>query len=83
MSVSPLGWLLMVVSDGVEDSNPDSVVVIVAGNNAPLADAGDNATVDEFMLVSLDGSGSNDPDGDSLSYAWEQVVDHRWNCSTT
>lgn len=64
----------LVVNDGVVDSNPDSVVVIIAGNNAPLADAGDDATVDEFMLVALDGSGSNDPDGDSLSsYAWEQI----------
>jgi hypothetical protein len=39
-------------------------------NTTPIADAGSNTTglVDEE--IQLDGSGSSDPDGDSLSYSW-------------
>jgi lysophospholipase L1-like esterase len=39
----------------------------------PLADAGVDQSVNEKTLVTLDGSGSFDPDGASLSYLWEQV----------
>lgn len=42
-------------------------------NRAPRADAGRNQFVDEGAPVELDGSGSVDPDGDGLSYAWRQV----------
>ena len=39
----------------------------------PQADAGDDQSVNESTLVTLDGSGSFDPDGASLSYLWEQI----------
>jgi len=42
-------------------------------NLAPNAVAGSALTVAENSAVTLDGSGSNDPDGDSLSYAWAQT----------
>lgn len=41
-----------------------------AQNNAPTADAGVDQTVDVGAAVSLDGSGSSDDDGDTLSYSW-------------
>jgi hypothetical protein len=40
-------------------------------NRAPAADAGDDATGSVGIPVVLDGSGSSDPDGDELDYAWE------------
>ena len=43
-----------------------------ASNGAPTADAGPDQEVAEALTVSLDGSGSSDIDGDSLTYAWVQ-----------
>ena len=39
-------------------------------NSAPIADAGINQTVSVGETVSLDGTGSADPDGDLLSFQW-------------
>ena len=45
-------------------------------NQAPNADAGPDQTTGQGVVVSLDGSGSNDPDvGDSIAtYTWEQTA---------
>ncbi len=42
-------------------------------NNAPNSIAGSNQTVNSGALVTLNGTQSNDPDGDALSYQWSQV----------
>ena len=43
-------------------------------NRAPVAHAGTAQTVDERTQVTLDGRGSSDPDGDSLTYWWAQIA---------
>ena len=42
-------------------------------NYPPVADAGADFSVDEGQLVTLDGTASSDPDGDSISYSWAQL----------
>jgi K319L-like, PKD domain len=54
-------------ADGKED---DRVPV----DRAPVADAGDHQIVQEDSLVTLDGGGSVDPDGDALVYEWRQTA---------
>ncbi|MCY4263027.1 MAG: PKD domain-containing protein, partial [Candidatus Dadabacteria bacterium] len=42
-------------------------------NRPPEADAGDDMTLEAGATVTLDGSGSSDPDGDDLTYSWTQT----------
>ncbi len=41
-------------------------------NNPPIAKAGSNQSVIEGEMVTLDGSGSNDPDGEITAYVWKE-----------
>jgi uncharacterized protein (TIGR03382 family) len=66
----------LVVSDGMESSQPQTVQVRVNNvNRPPKALANAQATVDERsgLVVTLDGSGSMDADGEQLTYTWAQV----------
>ena len=47
---------------------------LVASNHPPVANAGLDQSVNEAASVTLDGSGKRDPDGDSLTYTWEQIA---------
>jgi len=62
----------LVVNDGQVDSAPDTVVVTVE-NRPPLADAGPDQAVFLGDVVTLDGTGSSDPDDDPLTYFWEFI----------
>jgi serine protease len=42
-------------------------------NNAPVANAGSDQNVNTGSLVTLNGSGSSDPDGDAITYNWSFV----------
>ncbi len=46
------------------------VVTTSSTNKPPIAQAGTNQIIEEGSFVTLDGSGSNDPDGDAISYLW-------------
>ena len=59
----------LVVNDGIESSEPDTVVLNTK-NIRPISEAGKNITVYVGDQVALDGSGSYDADGDKLSYRW-------------
>ncbi len=58
----------LVVNDGETQSDPDWVTINT--NVKPIADAGSDRTVIVDHSVTLDGTGSRDNDGDSLTYKW-------------
>ena len=64
--------LQLIVNDGTVGSAPDTVV-ITTGNRPPVANAGPDQTVTIGSLVNLSGSGSSDPDGSTITYAWTLV----------
>jgi len=47
---------------------------VSGGNNAPTANAGGNQNVTTSSTVTLNGTGSSDPDGTIASYQWTQTV---------
>jgi hypothetical protein len=57
----------------VEDTQnaiSNSATVTVAVNAAPTANAGPDANAVTGQSVTLDGSGSNDPNGDTITFSW-------------
>ncbi|ANU08707.1 Chitinase A precursor [Paraurantiacibacter namhicola] len=59
---------------GTADLVEDTVTITVLANRPPTADAGpDQGPIDSGQTVTLDGTGSADPDGDQLFYTWVQV----------
>ncbi|MEK7153027.1 MAG: Ig-like domain-containing protein, partial [Patescibacteria group bacterium] len=62
-------------TDGTVNSNVATVSISVTPvNDAPVANAGTNQSVDSDSAVTLDGSGSSDADGDALTYQWVQTA---------
>ncbi|MHC4557074.1 MAG: PKD domain-containing protein, partial [Planctomycetota bacterium] len=63
----------LVVTDGEHMSRPDTVLVLV-GNQPPVAETGPNKVAPVPSIISLDGTGSYDPDPmDVLMYNWTQL----------
>ena len=69
----------LTVKDDATQRATDTVTITVRNtdtvpNRAPTASAGADQSVSERAAVTLDGSGSSDPDaGDVLSYKWTQL----------
>ena len=65
----------LLVNDGVVSSTPATVTITTTpGNTAPVANAGPDQTVQLGAMVTLNGSGSSDVDGDRLTYQWTFVT---------
>jgi RHS repeat-associated protein len=62
----------LIVDDGIVASVP-ATVTISTQNRPPVANAGINQTVRLGATIQLNGSGSSDPDGDKLTFAWSFV----------
>ncbi len=53
--------------------NGDDMTFTTPANDPPVANAGPDQSVAPSALVTLDGSGSSDPNGDSFTYSWVQL----------
>src|SRR3954468_18770550 len=63
------------VDDGLLVGAPSIMSLSAPGVNAkPVANAGPNRRVGPNTQVELDGSGSSDPDHETLTYEWSQVA---------
>jgi len=75
-SDTPLKFTLTAKDNkGAESTNPATVTILVKHiNHPPIANASQDQTVNPGYVVSLDGTKSNDPDGDQLNYSWIQTT---------
>jgi hypothetical protein len=68
-----LGFQLTVTDSGGLQSADTCLVNVLWINQPPSANAGPDLSANEGTVVSLNGSGSTDPDGFALNYEWTQT----------
>ena len=59
---------------GLSSSDTVNITVQAVENLAPVADAGEDQSVEGGAVVTLDATGSSDPDGDLITYMWQQTA---------
>ncbi len=65
----------LIVTDSLGKSSVADKVKITVNNRVPVANAGPDQSVNVLSTVTLDGSGSSDPDGDiPFAYNWTQTA---------
>lgn len=72
--VALVSSLLLMGCGGSSTSSDEGGPELPPQNAMPAADAGTDQNVGDNDVVTLDGTGSSDPDGDELYYAWEQTA---------
>ena len=77
-----LVFRLTVTDDDGATASHDVNVTVDAANRPPVADGGVDQTADSGDSVTLDGSGSSDPDGTIASYLWAQTTGPMVSLST-
>lgn len=66
--------VMLTVSDGALSDSDTVIITATRPNDAPTADAGTDQTVYVGTTVTLNGTGSSDPENDPLSYTWRLVT---------
>ena len=72
--------ITLTVSTGGGVSATDTVIITVS--DTPTANAGSNQNVNRGAIVTLDGTGSTDPNGDTLNYSWAHTSEPSVNLSS-
>jgi hypothetical protein len=63
----------LTVTSGADSATDVVNVLVVNLNHPPVANAGPDQAVNEAVMVTLDGTGSYDPDSDPFTYLWTQT----------
>ncbi len=70
------GWTIGVPYPGYENGDYIFATYYTAYTERPIAEAGEDQLGDANEAITLDGSGSSDPDGAIVTYAWKRLPDN-------